>query len=179
VAAKPKAKSKLPTANTTLKMEDLQIGQKLPGLVVKYTKKGATVKLGKHVFGMLHPTDASDNYSPGHMLPVVDSVVQAVVIGINLSDRQVALSTRPSRVNSERMPEVVDQEIKSLDDLRVGQRVRGLVKSVADSGLFVSLSRSIDARVQIKELFDEVRGRPFGHVQSPYHRFSVCEGMER
>lgn len=157
VAAKPKAKAKLATADATLKIEDLQIGQKLPGLVVKHTKKGAIIKLGKHVFGMLHPTGASDNYSLGHLLPAVDNVVQTVVIGIDLSNRQVALSTRPSRVNTERKPGVVDQEIESLDDLGVGQRVRGFVKSVPDSGLFVSLSRSIDARVQIKELFDDVR----------------------
>jgi rRNA biogenesis protein RRP5 len=158
VAAKPKAKAKLPTSDATLKMEDLQMGQKLPGLVVKHTKKGAVIKLGKHIFGMLHPTDASDNYSPGYMLPAVENVVQTVVIGLDLSNRQVALSTRPSRVNTERKLDIIDQEIESLDDLKVGQRLRGIVKSVADSGLFVSLSRSIDARVQIKELFDEVRG---------------------
>ena len=52
---------------------------------------------------------------------------------------------------------MIDPEITDIGDLRRGQSVRGVVKSVADAGLFVSLGRSIDARVQIKELFDDVR----------------------
>lgn len=156
VAAKPKAKGKLPTADANLKVEDLQIGQKVPGLVVKHTRKGATVKLGKHVFGTLHPTDVSDTYSTSNTLPAADTVIQVVVIGVDVPNRQVALSTRASRINGAEDEDVIDLEIGSLDDLKVGQTVRGFVKSVADSGLFVSLSRSIDARVQIKELFDEV-----------------------
>jgi len=34
--------------------------------------------------------------------------------------------------------------------------VRGFIKSIVEHGLFVMLGRGIDARVQIKELFDEV-----------------------
>ena len=51
---------------------------------------------------------------------------------------------------------VMDKVINNLDDLQVGSTVRGFIKSVAEHCLFVNLGRGIDARVQIKELFDEV-----------------------
>ena len=50
-----------------------------------------------------------------------------------------------------------DPEITSVEDLIPGASVRGFIKSVAEHGLFVSIGRDLDARVQIKELFDEVR----------------------
>jgi DNA-directed RNA polymerase subunit E'/Rpb7 len=50
----------------------------------------------------------------------------------------------------------VDREINGVEELKVGETVRGSVKNIPEHGLFVSIGRSIDARVQIKELFDEV-----------------------
>jgi rRNA biogenesis protein RRP5 len=50
----------------------------------------------------------------------------------------------------------MDPEITSVVDLKPGTFVRGFIKSVAEHGLFVSVGRDLDARVQIKELFDEV-----------------------
>ena len=52
---------------------------------------------------------------------------------------------------------IVDQEINHISDIHVGDTVRGSIKSVADHGLFVTIGRDIDARVQIRELFDDVR----------------------
>jgi rRNA biogenesis protein RRP5 len=65
------------------------------------------------------------------------------------------LSTRLSRVDPEEAGEVVDREISSIQDLKEGQQIRGLVKNV-QNGLFVALGRSVVARVKIRELFDEV-----------------------
>jgi rRNA biogenesis protein RRP5 len=41
--------------------------------------------------------------------------------------------------------------------LHVGQALRGFIKSVTEHGLFVTIGRNLDARIQIRELFDEVR----------------------
>ena len=51
--------------------------------------------------------------------------------------------------------EAIDREISSIQDLKEGQQVRGLVKNV-QNGLFVALGRSVVARIKIRELFDEV-----------------------
>lgn len=158
VAAKPKPKARLPASDAALKIEDLKTGQKLPGLVVKHTRKGAIVKLGKHVAGTLHATDVSDDYSTTNRYPAIDSVIQTIVVDIDAQNHQIVLSTRPSRLAQDESAKgsVLDPEISGLEALRIGQTIRGFVKGITDSGLFVSLSRSIDARVQIRELFDEV-----------------------
>jgi len=160
VAAQPKQKPRLPAQDPSLTLENLQVGRSYPGLVIKQSRRGVTVRLTKHVFGTLHPTDLADDYSTINALPSLESVVNAVVISVDGSSRQVALSTRASRLRGKdaARSEIVDPEILDIKTLKVGQMVRGFVKSVADAGLFVSLSRVLDARVQIKELFDEVRG---------------------
>jgi rRNA biogenesis protein RRP5 len=156
VATKPKAVGKLPATSASLSLENLKVGQKVPGLVVKHNKRGSTVRLAKHIFGILHPTDVSDDYGSTSPHPPLDSVVHATVIDVDLTKRHVTLSTRLSRTSGSDRLTVKDPEVKDLDSLRTGQRIRGFVKEIAENGLFVSLSRTLDARIQIKELFDKV-----------------------
>jgi rRNA biogenesis protein RRP5 len=158
VATQPKKRTKLPAQDSSLRMENLKVGQSYLGMVVKQSRKGATVRLAKHVFGTLHPTDVSDDYSTSNSFPAVESMINVMVIDLDVSSHQVVLSTRPSRVNGEAGAKtgLADPEVADIQSLKIGQTVRGFVKSVADSGVFVALSRALDARVQIKELFDEV-----------------------
>lgn len=155
VASKPRAKARLPDTEGPIKYDSLQVGQRIPGVVIKQTRRGSTIRLAKRVFGNLHPTDVSDDYDMGVVFPAVDTVVSAVVLSVDVSSQQVSLSSRQSRLEKGNQ-EVVDKEIISLSDIKVGDSIRGFVKSIADHGLFVSISRTLDARVQIKELFDEV-----------------------
>ncbi|TFY62849.1 hypothetical protein EVJ58_g3608 [Rhodofomes roseus] len=119
------------------------------------TIQGALVKLTNTISGTLHPTDVSDDYGSGAPFPPVDAILKAVVLAVDKEKRQLTLSTRPSRMHPDQDKTVVDKEIKDLNNLKVGDTVRGFVKNVADHGLFVMLGRNIDARVQIKELFDQ------------------------
>ena len=96
-------------------------------------------------------------YDSGNAFPPVDSIVKATVLDVNTEKKQLVLSCRQSRSHPESHLAVVDREISGISDLKVGELVRGFVKSVAEHGLFVTLGRDVDARVQIKELFDEVR----------------------
>lgn len=160
VAKKPTAKAKVPSSSIrgsgTLRMEDIKVGMTLPGLVIENTIKGVTVRLSKHVFGTLHPTDACDDFGKGQPFPAIDSVVNTVVVEVDERERKVVLSARGSTLNPPTAESAVDKEIKTLDDLKVGDRLRGFIKTVTEHGLFVTIGRGIDARVQIKELFDEV-----------------------
>jgi rRNA biogenesis protein RRP5 len=156
VAGKPKSKS-ADVPKGPLSMETIQIGQIVGGRVTRHGRNGAHVKITARIGGSLHPTDACDNYDAGMPFPTIDSVLKAAVVDVDQPRRLLTLSTRPSKLYPEQERTVVDREI-ILADLNAGDTVRGFIRSVAEHGLFVMLGREVDARVQIKELFDEVGG---------------------
>jgi rRNA biogenesis protein RRP5 len=152
VATRPIAKPAL----GAISIDSVQVGQIVGGRVVRHDRRGAVVKFNGRITGFLHPTDASDDYEAGLPFPNVDSVLKAVVIAIDREAKHLTLSTRKSRMEPSEYHAVADLEIASVEDAKPGTFVRGFIKSVAEHGLFVSIGRDLDARVQIKELFDEV-----------------------
>jgi len=155
VASKPKSKPSLLIKGSNVTIESIRVGQLVGGRVTKHIKNGALVKITSHIGGILHFTDLSDDFDLG-ALPGIDSIIKAAVVGTNISTKQLVLSIRPSRIHADQSHEIVDREINDLSQLEVGQSVRGFVKNVMEHGLFVTVGRDIDARVQIRELFDEV-----------------------
>jgi rRNA biogenesis protein RRP5 len=155
VANSPKAKPSLPS-KSSISMDNVAIGQIVGGRVTRHAGNLALVKINAHIGGVLHPTNLSDDYDMAPALPSVDSVIRAVILSIDKSKNQLVLSTRHSRMYPNNHKPVVDQEISDVTDLHVGQTLRAYIKSIVDHGLFVSLAPDIDARVQIKELFDDV-----------------------
>lgn len=155
VAMKPKEKEAI-VQKHSLSMDTIQVGQIVGGRVLRHTRHGALTKLTSHISGMLHPTDTCDDYESGTPFPSADSVIRAAVVSIDKEKNQLTLSTRHSRMYPDQEASIVDKEIDDLARLQVGSTVRGFIKSVAEHGLFIMLGRGIDARVQIKELFDEV-----------------------
>ena len=153
VANKPSAKLVL----GTISIDSVQMSQIVGGRVIKHDRRGALVKFNGRISGSLHPTDTSDNYETGLPFPNVDSILKAAVIAVDREKKHLTLSTRKSQMEPSDSHAVVDPEITSIEDLKPGTSVRGFIKSVAEHGLFVSIGRDLDARVQIKELFDEVR----------------------
>ena len=158
VAMKPKEKEHLVQKNQ-LSLDTVQSGQLVGGRVIRHSRHGAFIKITKVISGVLHPTDACDDYENGKPFPDVDSVLKAVVLAVDKDKRQLTLSTRMSRLFPGQDKPIVDREIASLEELEVGETVRGFIKSVVEHGLFVTLSRNVDARVQIKDLFDNVSSR--------------------
>ncbi|KAI0361371.1 hypothetical protein OH77DRAFT_1468895 [Trametes cingulata] len=165
VATKPKEKETV-LQKGHLSLDTVQPGQLVGGRVLRHNRHGALIKVTNSISGILHPTDAADDYESGKPFPAVDSVLKAVVLSVDKDRRQLTLSTRMSRLFPGQGKPIVDREITTLKDLKVGDTVRGFIKSVAEHGLFVTLGREIDARVQIKELFDD-------YVKDWKSRFSV------
>jgi rRNA biogenesis protein RRP5 len=144
----------------SISLNTLKIGQVVPGRIVSHGGRlGTSVRISNHIVGHVHPTDASDDYTSSSVFPSIQSIVDCAVLEVDQSKKRVLLSARRSLVHPEEESPVLDKEINGLDDLKFGDSVRGFVKSVAEHGLFVSVGRGIDARVQIRELFDEVRIR--------------------
>ena len=175
VAVKPQAKAKVPTSTGggSLRIGDIKVGMTVPGLVIRHHSKGSTVRLSKHVFATLYPTDVCDDFETGNPFPTLDSVISVTILEVDKNDQKVVVSARPSRINPLQALPVVDREVSSLDDLSVGDEIRGFVKTVADHGVFVFIGRGVDARIQIKELCDEVSGSLRGFVPVLKHPSSL------
>jgi len=155
VASRPKSKPAV-KHKQPLTIESAEPGKMIGGRVLRHHHKGTLVKLSSRISGTLHPTDASDDYETGTIFPSIDTIIRASIITVDEEKKHLTLSTRLSRLHPENHPKVVDREIKGIADLRQGEKIRGFIKSIAEHGLFVTVGRDVDARVQIKELFDEV-----------------------
>lgn len=99
----------------------------------------------------LHITECADQLSEAE-LPALHDVVQCVVLDVRKGGREADISLRPSRLGQ---GDAIDTPVDHASQLETGQQVRGIVKSITDHGVYVSLGRRVDARVMIKELFDE------------------------
>ncbi|ORY34880.1 hypothetical protein BCR39DRAFT_515324 [Naematelia encephala] len=142
----------------SVSMSSIQPGQVLPGRVISHTPQGTMIQLAEGLRGRVHPMDASDDLSlvaSGDGPLTIDEDVLCYVLKSNPSTRIIDLSTRKSRTEPEAATPIVDKEIGTIKELKEGEEVRGLVKNISGHGLFVSLGRTVTARVMIKELFDE------------------------
>jgi uncharacterized protein len=77
------------------KMEDLQPGLKLPGIVTNVTAFGAFVDIGVHQDGLVHISQMSDDFvkNPADVLKVGQRV-QATVVEVDMARKRIALSLK-------------------------------------------------------------------------------------
>ncbi|OLL26878.1 rRNA biogenesis protein rrp5 [Neolecta irregularis DAH-3] len=136
-----------------LSHESINASNLLPGRVTKISEQGMMVQLSESIIGRVFLTDMSDDFSSGAQFKN-GQIARFCVLDVDQANRKIALSARASRVLSS-SSKVVDLEILSMDDLKIGQVVRGFIKNIADKGLFISLSRNVTARVKISEISDD------------------------
>ena len=77
------------------KMEDLQPGLRLPGIVTNVTAFGAFVDIGVHQDGLVHISQMSDDFvkNPAEVLKVGQRV-QATVMEVDMARKRIALSLK-------------------------------------------------------------------------------------
>jgi len=87
------------------KVEDLQPGMKLPGIVTNVTAFGAFVDVGVHQDGLVHISQISDDFvkNPAEFLKVGQRV-QATVMEVDLPRKRIALSLKTKVDLSPRQP---------------------------------------------------------------------------
>ena len=156
VANKPKPKPAPLLRGSAITMESVEVGQLVGGRVTRHTRHGALIKITTNIGGILHATDTSDSFDPGISLPGIDAIIKATIIGIDKTKKQLTLSTRQSRMRPSPDQVIADREISGIEDIQVGETLRGFIKNIGEHGLFVTIARDVDARVQIRELFNEV-----------------------
>lgn len=141
-------------AQSTLTLEDLSKNMILSGRVTKVNERQIMVQLSETLFGPVHLTDLSDDFSEAN--PTIYSkndVVKVCVTDIDVPNKRIRLSTRPSRVLNSSLA-VKDPEISSISQLKVNEIVRGFVKNVADNGVFINLGGDVTAYVRVSDLSD-------------------------
>jgi uncharacterized protein len=79
------------------KIEDLQIGMKLPGIVTNVTNFGAFVDIGVHQDGLVHISNMSHHYvkNPADIVKVQQKV-KVTVLDIDLAKKRISLSMKDS-----------------------------------------------------------------------------------
>jgi uncharacterized protein len=81
------------------KMEDLQPGMRLPGIVTNVTAFGAFVDIGVHQDGLVHISQLADRFvkDPAEIVKVHQKVM-ATVLAVNLAKKRISLSLKdPSK----------------------------------------------------------------------------------
>ena len=142
------------TFSSTLTLKDIPKGQVLPGRVTKVTDRQIIVQLSEQVSGPVHLVDMADDFSKANPWSYKkNQAVRVCIRDIDVPNKRMTLSTRPSQVLSSSML-VEDPDITSVSQLNVNDIRRGFIKKVADNGIFIALSSNITAFCRIADLSD-------------------------
>ena len=143
------------TSPTINSFSDLSPGLVLPAKVTKTTERQLMVQLSESVSAPVHLVDLSDDYSTANPLNYhKNQIVRVCVKAVDVPNKRLTLSTRPSRVLSSELP-VLDPDLASISQVKLDCVYRGFVKNVADNGLFVSLASNVTAFIRISDLSDD------------------------
>ncbi len=124
-------------------LENLEVGQTMPGIVKNITEYGCFVDLGG-IDGLLHITDMSWGRvnHPSEMFEVGDEV-NVMVLKFDSRSERVSLGLK--QVSE-------DPWLGVRERYRVGDRVNGKVVSLTDYGAFIELEDGIEGLIHISEM---------------------------
>ncbi|XDT23004.1 S1 domain profile [Nakaseomyces glabratus] len=130
-------------------IDDLQVGGHTIGKIVKVTPKYLLIELENKITGISTALEALNDFT--EPLDQVfagkeNEFVKAKITSVNADEKKVQLQLAED--------ESTVQKITSHSDLKVGEVVNGLVKTVTDKGLFVFLGKSVEAFVPVSKLSD-------------------------
>ncbi|KAK4947261.1 hypothetical protein LTR28_007661, partial [Elasticomyces elasticus] len=137
-----------------LRLENVIHGSILPGRVTKVTERSVVVQLSDTVVGLVGLTELADDFTQAN--PTIyrkNDIVRVCVLDVDIPNKRISLSMRPSRVLDSSLP-VTDRQILKIENVRVNDIVRGFVQHVADNGAFVVLGPTVKAYVRISDISD-------------------------
>lgn len=146
--------ARLASSTKPLTIDDLSPGMVLPGRVTKVNERLVMVQLNEALSGSVSLVDLVDDYSKAD--PTVydkNQIIRICVKFVDSPNKRVLFSTRPSRVLSSSLP-IEDREINFVADLTVNDIIRGFIKNISDTGVFISLGGNVTAFVRVSDLSD-------------------------
>jgi small subunit ribosomal protein S1 len=137
-------------------------GDTVKGKVVRRIKGGLLVDIGVPVF---LPASQVDIRRPGDISRFIGKEVECAVLKIDIEGRNIVISRR-KLIEDERQ----QSKEKILAEIEVGQRRKGIVKNIADFGVFVDLG-GVDGLLHISDL-------SWGRVSHPSEVVHLDEEIE-
>jgi small subunit ribosomal protein S1 len=137
-------------------------GDVVKGKVVRRIKGGLLVDIGVPVF---LPASQVDIRRPGDISRFIGKEVECIILKIDVEGRNIVISRRKLIEEERRM-----SKEKILSEIEVGQRRKGIVKNIADFGVFVDLG-GVDGLLHISDL-------SWGRVSHPSEVVRLDEEIE-
>ena len=121
----------------------LEVGQVLQGTVKNITSYGVFIDLGG-VDGLIHITDLSwGRVNHPEEIVQLDQVLNVVILDFNDDKNRIALGLK----------QLVPHPWDSIDaDLKVGDKVKGVVVVMADYGAFVEIAPGVEGLIHVSEM---------------------------
>ncbi len=137
-------------------------GDTVKGKVVRRIKGGLLVDIGVPVF---LPASQVDIRRPGDISRFIGKEVECIILKIDVEGHNIVISRR-KLIEEERR----QSKEKILAEIEVGQRRKGIVKNIADFGVFVDLG-GVDGLLHISDL-------SWGRVSHPSEVVHLDEEIE-
>jgi rRNA biogenesis protein RRP5 len=139
----------------TLSLGDLKVGYILPARVTKLHDASIVVQINENIAAPIFPEHLADDYDKAKPSEFkVGEYLRVCVIEVDMPNKKLGLSARPSKVLSSSLP-VKDPAIEEKSHLKVHQVVRGFIKRIADNGVYVRLGPHVEGYVRVSQLSDE------------------------
>ncbi|XP_030842281.1 protein RRP5 homolog [Strongylocentrotus purpuratus] len=130
-----------------------EVGSVVNCKVTKILENKAQVQLPYGLQGSMFATDIDDIYQENPLERFEHHKYHRCCISeASTGKHGASVSMRPSQVKKATPPSGYDLEIRTLDDLKKGQVVRGYVRHCSEKGVFVSLSSNLHGRILLKKL---------------------------
>lgn len=138
----------------TLKLEDLKVGHILPARVTKLHDASIVVQINDNIAAPIYLEQVADDYDKAKPSEFkIGDVLRVCVTDVDLPNKKLGLSARPSKVLSSSLP-IKDPIIEEKSQLKVHQVLRGFIKKIADNGLYVRLGPRVETYVRVAHLSD-------------------------
>jgi len=139
----------------TLSLQDIKVGYVLPARVTKIHEASVVVQINDNIAAPIFLEQLADDYDMAKPNKFkVGDVLRVCVIDVDIPNKKLGLSARPSRVLSSSLP-IRDPEIKDRKELKVHQVIRGFIKHVSSNGVYVRLGPHVEAYVRVSHLSDD------------------------
>jgi small subunit ribosomal protein S1 len=137
-------------------------GDIVKGKVVRRIKGGLLVDIGVPVF---LPASQVDIRRPGDISRFIGKEVECMILKIDVEGRNIVISRRKLIEEERRL-----SKEKILAEVEIGQRRKGIVKNIADYGIFVDLG-GVDGLLHISDL-------SWGRVNHPSEVVQLDQELE-
>jgi small subunit ribosomal protein S1 len=124
---------------------ELPVGTKLPGKVTNITDYGCFVKLQEGIEGLVHTSEmdwANKNSNP-HKLVTLGQELEVMVLEVDADRHRISLGMKQCVINPWQA---------FSNTYKVGDKVKGVIRSITDFGVFIGLEGNIDGLVHISDV---------------------------